>query len=211
MFMDFNGTDGFFDEFKLEETSEDRDVVEKSLEAVQFDPKISIDCYPLSIQNEIQKRLFYIRFVNARINGGWTQRNLTPILLEASQSLPLPAPKWRTLVNWKKVYYESGESIHALVPRHKGKGNREKKNDSEKYVLKAINEKYLTKERVRISETYTYYKSLVMVANKSIVSGRIQLLSKRTFYNRVQALPPYEVDLARFGKRIADRKRRFSR
>ncbi|MFH0265457.1 Mu transposase C-terminal domain-containing protein [Vibrio rumoiensis] len=208
MFMDFNDPDSFFDEFKLDETSEDRDVVEKSLEVVQFDPKLSIDSYPLSIQNEIQKRLAYIRFVNARINGGWTQRNLTPILREASQSLPLPAPKWRALVNWKKAYYESGESIHALIPRHKGKGNREKKNDSEKYVLKAINEKYLIKERVRISETYAYYRSLVMVANKSIVSGGIQVLSKRTFYNRVQALPPYEVDLARYGKRYADKKYR---
>lgn len=208
MLMDFNSNDSFFDEFKLDETSEDRYVVEKSLEVVQFAPKISIDSYPLSIQNEIQKRLSYIRFVNARINGGWTQKNLTPILREASQSLPLPAPKWRTLVNWKKAYYESGESIHALVPRHKGKGNREKKNDSEKYVLKAINEKYLTKERVSVSDTYAYYKSLVIVANKSIVSGGIQLLSKRTFYNRVQMLPPYEVDVARFGKRIADRKYR---
>ncbi len=208
MLMDFNDTDGFIDEFKLDETSEDEDVLEKKIEEEQFDPKISIDCYPLLIQNEVHKRLSYIHFVNARINGGWTQRNVAPILLEASQSLPLPAPKWRTLVSWKKAYYESGESIHALVPRHQGKGNREKKNDSEKYVLKAIKEKYLTKERVSISATYTYYKSLVIVANKLIVSGRIQLLSQRTFYNRVQALPPYEVDLARFGKRIADRKYR---
>lgn len=207
--MDFDERNGFFDEFEhSKELKSAGNEVTDLLGKKEYQPQKTIDSYTQVIQDEVQKRLSYIRFIESRLNGGWTQKNLSNLLIEASTSLPLPVPSWRTLINWKKAYYESGKSIHALIPKHSNKGKRDKKNDSEKYISKAINEKYLTKERVSVSDVYSYYKSLVIVANKSLVQGSVDLISQRTFYNRIDDLPPYEVDLARFGKRFADRKYR---
>lgn len=207
--MDFDELNSFFDEFESnEELKSAENEVMDLLEKEEYQPQKTIDSYTKIIQDEVQRRLSYIRFIESRLNGGWTQKNLSNLLIEASTSLPLPAPSWRTLVNWKKAYYDSGKSIHALVPKHASKGRRDKNNDSQKYLDKAITEKYLTKERVSVADAYLYYKSLVIVANKSIVDGSIEILSPRTFYNRINSLPPYDVDLARFGKRYADRKYR---
>lgn len=41
--------------------------------------------------------------------------------------------------------------------------------------------------------------------NQTIVEGKIDLISQRAFYDRVNSLPAYDVAVARYGKRYADR------
>jgi putative transposase len=50
-----------------------------------------------------------------------------------------------------------------------------------------------------------YYKDLITIENRNIVEGRIEAISKRAFYSRIQKLNPYDVMVARYGKQRADR------
>ncbi|PMK02474.1 Mu transposase C-terminal domain-containing protein, partial [Vibrio sp. 10N.261.55.A7] len=127
------------------------------------------------------------------------------ILDMVEQELKLSPPSWRILAEWKRVYFESGRSIHSLVPAHAQKGNRNQHTDSQLLIDKAINKKYLTKERLSVAETYRYYKSRVIKTNQEIVEGKIKPISQRAFYDRINSLPPYDVAVARYGKRYADR------
>lgn len=58
-----------------------------------------LDTYPDELRYEALRRLSYIQWFKKRISGGWTEKNLQPLLGEAEflQTLDGPAPSWRTL------------------------------------------------------------------------------------------------------------------
>lgn len=168
-----------------------------------------LDTYPDEYRKEALRRLSYIQEFKKVVFGGWTQRNLQPFL-EDSEFLKIldgPVPGWRTLAGWYSEFKKSGSSVESLIPKHHKKGNRKnKKEDSDHYFWRALKEKYLRKERPSIRSAYVYYCDLVNLGNRGVVSGRIKPMSEKSFYDRVAKLPPYEVDMARYGKRYADRK-----
>lgn len=206
MTSDFDDFFGFIDEMEASAleaelvTQIPRDLFE---EDTSYLP--SIDMFPEKTQQEVLRRLKVIQFTEKRLKGGWTEKNLVPILNQVEQELALSPPSWRVLAEWKRVYFESGRSIHSLVPAHAQKGNRNQHTDSQLLIDEAINKKYLTKERLGVAETYRYYKSRVIKTNQEIVEGKIKPISQRAFYDRVNSLPPYDVAVERYGKRHADR------
>ncbi|MFT6915603.1 MAG: putative transposase [Motiliproteus sp.] len=152
------------------------------------------------------RRISYLRWFEKHNKAGWTAKNLEPLLKEASQHLQGPLPNWRTLAGWRSAYEQSGRSAESLAPNHHRKGNREAKVLTDAlYYWRAVNEKYLRRERPSIAAAYEYYKDLITLANRDLVEGRIDIISARAFYNRIEKLPPYDVALARYGKRYADR------
>ncbi|MCG3825937.1 Mu transposase C-terminal domain-containing protein [Photobacterium damselae] len=197
---------GIFDEMVAseEEAANQLQIPEDVFDENDINPP-SLDTFSLEVQKETLRRIKVINFVEKRLEGGWTEKNLTPILDTVEQTLSLKPPSWRILAGWKKLYFESGRDIKSLIPKHAQKGNRNKSSDSQVLVDEAIEKKYLTKERLSIAEAFRYYKSRVITINQTIIDGAIEPISQRTFYDRVNSLPPYEVAVARYGKRYADR------
>ncbi|KHT45901.1 Mu transposase C-terminal domain-containing protein [Vibrio sinaloensis] len=200
---DSNNIFGFFDEFEASEGESEQSPLELYQEPVEI--VLTLDSQPKKVQQEVLRRIKIIAFVDRRLKGGWTEKNLPPILSLVESELQLTPPSWRTLATWKKSYFESGKDPCALIPKHAFKGNRQKEMDSQSLIDEAIRNIYLTRERLSVAEAYRYYKSRVIQINREIVQGKIKLISERSFYNRVHDLPPYEVATARFGKRYADR------
>lgn len=165
----------------------------------------SFDALPERIRLEALKRLNIISYVEKRLNGGWTQKNLDPILKIIPTNITDKPPRWRSLVDWKTLYYESGKSIYSLVPLHSKKGRKDKIVDSQFLVDEAIQKKYLTRERVSVAHTYRYYKARIYEVNKCVIDGKVSLIDERTFYRRIRELAPYDVALYRYGKRYADK------
>ncbi len=197
---------GFFDEMEAarsEAQMESQIPVELFQSDTDHSP--SFDSLPEKTQKEVLRRLKIIHFVEERLKGGWTEKNLDSILNMVENVLELPRPSWRTLASWKKDYYESGKKWLSLIPKHTQKGNRTAHTDSQFLIDEAIAKKYLTRERLSVAETYRYYKSRVIKTNQTIVEGKIDLISQRAFYDRVNGLPAYDVAVARYGKRYADR------
>ncbi|MDD9173522.1 TnsA endonuclease N-terminal domain-containing protein [Aliivibrio sp. S2TY2] len=164
----------------------------------------SLDSYDDAIKAEVLRRISFLKWIKPRLKGGWTEKNLTPLLNDASIDLKAIAPKWRTLAEWHKNYHQSGEKVSSLIPKHSYKGNKHMNTDGDFLITKAINEKYLTLNRCSISQTFKYYCDLVIIENRSILTNKIKKVSQRTFYNRINALPKYDVALKRYGKRYAD-------
>lgn len=157
-------------------------------------------------QAEALRRLSYIQYIEKNNSKGWTEKNLKPLLSGAESLLDGPLPSWRTIVSWRKIYNDSGCDLNSLIPRHNLKGNRNGKSISgDGFYWQAVNKKYLSRERPTISSTYKYYKDLIILANRNVVEGKVEAISKRAFYSRIQKLHPYDVMAARYGKQRADR------
>ncbi|WP_122055468.1 Mu transposase C-terminal domain-containing protein [Vibrio sp. Evd11] len=196
---------GFSDEFN----SFDNDVADDKTLSTEFlaeDENLELAFGDLPNKETALFRLDLIRYLERRVKGGWTPKNLDKLLEEYALLKKTSVPSSRTIADWKKLYYESGKDVASLIPGHSKKGNRKLKNDSSDLVTEAIQTKFLTKERVSVNTAYEYYKYRVIEENRPLDQVKIAPISQRTFYNRVNALPPYEVALARYGKRYADNK-----
>ncbi len=149
-------TDLFRDE--IDEIDSDIFSVNSDAEvSISIDASKSLDMYDQAIQYETKKRLHYIRFIEKRIGGGWTQKNIDPLLAEMTSYDNEPKPKWRAIAAWYSKYKKSNFCITALIPSHGKKGNRTLKNSSgDFYFNKALEDKYLRKERPSVATTYRY-------------------------------------------------------
>lgn len=196
---------GFVDEFIEENVDTPSQNVTKFFNYIDNNFEPSFDILPSELQQHALARLDILNYVEKRLTGGWTERNLLPLLNSYKSKTGKWVPTWRILVEWKSAYFESGRNIFSLAPKHKQKGNRNKKKDSQQLVNEAITKKYLTKERLAVAEAFEYYKSRVIEENRRNTATKINPISKRTFYYRVDELPPYDVAVARYGKRYADR------
>ncbi len=169
--------------------------------AIRINASKSLEMYDQAIQNETKKRLHYIRFIEKRIDGGWTQKNIDPLIEQMASYDNKPKPQWRAIAAWYSKYRKSNFCITALIPDHDKKGNRTFKNNSgDFYFNKALEDKYLRKERPSVATAYRYYCDLIQVENNRLVSGAITPLSYTGFNARINSLEPYDVDLARFGR-----------
>ena len=57
----------------------------------------TVDSFPADLKAQALHRLDYIRWIEEHLVGGWTEKNLVPLLVEAAKALPPPVPNWRTL------------------------------------------------------------------------------------------------------------------
>lgn len=196
--------DGFFkDEFLLDEGTPFPDNLPPDPITVARD----LASYPKDIQAEVNRRLAYLKWIEKRLEGGWTKGRLEPLLDQASTQITDEPPSWRTLVRWQKKYSDSGRQLSSLIPKHDNKGNRIIKGDglAEKYYEQAL-KRFLVTERPSISAAYRYYEASIRIANQQLSEKPKKILSYRGFYNRIKKLPPYDVMLARYGKFLADTK-----
>jgi len=174
---------------------------EKKTEVVARD----LETYPEAIQQETMRRLAFINWIKKRLVGGWTQKNLEPIIPFAATALNFKAPGWRTVSRWWGLYSASEFNLLSLTPKHHRKGNVNKRVSTadDKYIEEAIS-CYLVEERPTIAAAYQYYSDRVRTDNIGLVSGEAKALSYKGLYNRIKKLSPYDVMVARYGKQRAD-------
>ncbi|CAG19390.1 putative transposase [Photobacterium profundum SS9] len=198
-------SDSFYDEFDL---SSGVVIDEQPTEVFSTSVARDLATYSSQQQTEAIFRLKLIKFLVRRIYGGWTQKNLEPLLLEAQSTFNEKLPNWRTAARWFSCYRSTGYSIESLIPKHHKRGSRAiKKTNSERFYNLALDEKYLTHERPSVADAYQFYCDLIDNYNSG-KERKVKPISKRTFYNRINRLPPYDVDLARYGKEYTERKYR---
>jgi putative transposase len=65
--------------------------------------KRDLDSFPENIKTLAIYRLNYILWIQSNICGGWTQKNLVPLIEIAKVELGGPAPEWRSLARWPPV------------------------------------------------------------------------------------------------------------
>ncbi|PSU08000.1 hypothetical protein C9I92_10675 [Photobacterium ganghwense] len=142
--------------------------------------------YPDEIQIEVRRRIEYLQWIEKHLVGGWTQKNLDPLIEKAAREIDFPPPKWRALAKWWSVYSSSGKMLASLVPKLHRKGNRNLKITNELSFFDRAVERYLVPERPSISAVYQYYTDLIRIENQHLVGEKVQALSYKGFYNRIK-------------------------
>lgn len=138
-------------------------------------------------------------------------------------------PSSSTLRRWIKIYTSSGGDVRALAPSYKTRGNRRGKiagkrlggyteADYDKAQIVAeiidrmIKTKYLTRQRLTAAEVYGWVEQSVVEENRFRSDGdKLPMPAPSTVYRAINRLDPYNVALAREGKRIADEKFRVNK
>ncbi|MEI8664571.1 hypothetical protein P4S81_06055 [Pseudoalteromonas sp. B28] len=95
---------------------EDAELIERDLGAfADFLKEKALDKYKL------------LSIIEKEILGGWTQKNLDPILDKLFAESELNRPNWRTVARWRKRYVDSNSELTSLVPARHKMGNRLKR------------------------------------------------------------------------------------
>ncbi|HHQ4738717.1 TPA: hypothetical protein ACSP5K_003945, partial [Aeromonas veronii] len=98
--MDKHNGGLFEDEFVIPQPSTST----SPIDAIQAVLPATVDSFPYVLKVEALHRRDYILWVEKNLAGGWTEKNLTPLLADAALVLPPPTPNWRTLARWRKIY-----------------------------------------------------------------------------------------------------------
>jgi putative transposase len=166
--------------------------------------KRDLDTFSDFLKENALDKYKLISFIAKEISGGWTKKNLDPILkkfFEVSNSTP---PNWRTVVRWRKKYIESSGDIASLVNERHKMGNRKKRIEGDENFFDQALERFLDAKRPKVTTAYQYYKDLIIIENEKIIDGKIPLISYKSFRKRIKTLPPYPIAVARHGKFKAD-------
>ena len=84
----------FEDEFSLPQPAASSPLSESTVTGIS----VTFDSFPDELKNEALHRFKYLDWIEAHLNGGWTEKNLKPLLVEAASILPPPAPDSYTQV-----------------------------------------------------------------------------------------------------------------
>ncbi|MBQ4844559.1 Mu transposase C-terminal domain-containing protein [Pseudoalteromonas sp. MMG005] len=191
----------FEDEFNVEE--EPQKLVETAKAEEPNPQPRDLESLPEEVQAATLARLKYIKWLKQRLIGGWTQKNLTPLLDEMPEFQGQEKPKWRTVAGWHADYIKAEEDIHALIPKHHRKGNRQARTDTDKFFELALT-RYLTREMPSVASAYRYYCDQIVLENDKVLGEPLKPLTYKAFKNRIDNLPQYDVMVERYGKRLAD-------
>ncbi|MGA4607605.1 Mu transposase C-terminal domain-containing protein [Pseudoalteromonas maricaloris] len=162
-----------------------------------------LESLPKDVQDATFARLKYIKWLKQHLIGGWTQKNLAPLLVEMPEFEGQEKPKWRTVASWHAVYIKAEKDIHALIPKHHRKGNRQTRTDTDKFFELALT-RFLTKELPSVASAHQYYCDQIDLDNEKVIGEPLKPLTYKAFKNRIDNLPQYEVMVKRYGKRLAD-------
>jgi len=161
-----------------------------------------------------KRRLAYVIAVVKADITKFTEESLATVIDKASKEIgdSSPPSHW-SVYRWLKDYLTAGEDMRALVPATKAKGNRTRKisNNKEhcetiiKIIDVVIREEYLSLERPTVETIYSSIEDRIITENRYRANNDKLLIPHRsTVYRIIKKLDPYERDVARLGKRIAD-------
>ena len=123
-------------------------------------------------------------------------------------------PSWLTLWRNYRQWVAAGRDVRAIILRHGDRGKTRHPHcpgRANGHSDQVIDELYMTTERKRVPEVHLEIVRRVTDANKfRLPSDQLPIPSRSTIYREIGRLSPYEVMVARYGKRRADMEFRVS-
>jgi putative transposase len=166
--------------------------------------KRDLDTFPDFLKDKALEKYKLITFIEKELLGGWTQKNIDPILDKLFEQDNSNRPNWRTVARWRKKYIESSGDLTSLVTGRHKMGNRVKRTQGDEVYFHEALKRFLDAKRPTVATAYQFYKDRIILENENIVEGKIPSISYTAFNKRIKSLPPYQAAVARHGKFIAD-------
>jgi len=125
-------------------------------------------------------------------------------------SVPLLLIRARQVRRWIEEFEQSGRDIRSLVPAYYKRGMRGVQLHPEvaKLLKEAVDTVFKTEERVTVKKVIDHLEFLIHQANAQRPDDQPRLVmpNKRKIYRYADEMDPLEVDVARLGRRAAQRK-----
>lgn len=179
---------------------------------LQYDSLDNIDplerdlsSFPPEQKQKALQRYKLLSLISKDLRGGWTPKNLNPLIDKYIGKVSLTKPSYKTVIRWHQAFSDSHGSFTSLVDKHHLKGNRLPRVTGDDIYYENALQRFLDAVRPSISAAYQVYCDEITVANEHIVSGQIPIVSYQSFKNRIKKEQPYSVALARHGKYYADK------
>lgn len=168
-----------------------------------------ISTYSVEQREIASARYKLLDYISKNINGGWTEKNITPLLEAYNEIDVIGRPSWLTVYRWQKRYLANDCELTSLVDRHKLKGNRKARVIGDEDAYEQAVKRYLNTKRPSVAKAYDYYKNILIINNAKPNAQQIKIISYKSFNKRLKKLEPYEVAVARRGKKRADMEFRY--
>lgn len=171
-----------------------------------------LQTYPETVLQKAKAKLVFIRklkyvpitasVIVPRIQEIWSDKALWN-----GQCIFSKVPHFTTVANWIRAYRDSGDDIRALADKHHCKGNDDVRYEEvvEDLADDLIETMYLVLERPSIAELLATLRGRVAKQNQlRLPSEQLKMPTYAYLKRKIAQLPPYDVCVARYGKRIAD-------
>ncbi|HVN20983.1 MAG TPA: hypothetical protein VMU05_19515, partial [Dongiaceae bacterium] len=122
-------------------------------------------------------------------------------------------PGWLTVWRDYRKWLAADRDIRAIILRHADRGKRGSRMLPDVHIIseQIIDELYVTAERKRVPEVDLEIVRRLTEANRLRPDcDRLPIPSQRTIYRQIGRRSPYEITVARYGKRRADMEFRVS-
>lgn len=164
---------------------------------------------PDRYQEDLQRRLAYVR--------GLMKRGVSigqkPLIERESKLIaneindPQGAPSAPTICRWWRDFRDGNGDVCPVVSKNAYRKPPVRLDTaSEQFLQDKIDTHYLVRTRTSVANAFNkYHDDLTAENNARRANGLpiLQEVAERTFYTRVNALPPYDVMAARFGREQA--------
>ena len=150
----------------------------------------------------------YLKEIDRQQPISITRTNVEPLIrLVAERMKDEKPPGWLTVWRDYRKWIAAGRDVRAIILRHADRGKRGSRMLPEVRIIsdRVIDELYMTPERKRVPEVHLEIVRRVNETNKLRPEGeRLPIPSRETIYREVARRSPYEVMVARYGKRRAE-------
>jgi len=161
-----------------------------------------------SLREETKRRYEYVKKVLEDEHKGISGERLKPIIQEVSKEISdNRPPSCTSLYRWVKSFKEKERNIIALVPDTDQRGNRTQRLMSEVQVLmhEVVCDHYMVRHRPTVVDAYQFLISSIDNYNNLNTSFiKLPIPSIDALYRHIDLLDPYDILVARYGKRYAD-------
>jgi putative transposase len=174
----------------------------------------SLSDYPPELVRAVQNRVQYLKEIDRQQPIAINSKPMEPLIRSVSERInDTKPPGWRTLARDYRKWLSAGRDVRAIILRYSDKGNRVPRFLPEvtSVVDEVIDELYMTSERKRVPEIHLEIVRRLADANQfRPANDLLTIPSQRAIYREIERKSPYELMVARYGKRRADMEFRVS-
>jgi putative transposase len=154
------------------------------------------------------KRVQYLKEIDRRQPISMAPRSIQPLVQMVSSALSdSNPPSIRTICRDYRKWLSAGRDIRAIVFRYSDRGKHGTRMLPEAKAIsdQVVDELYMTAERKRVPEVHLEIVRRLEETNEfRYGTDRLEIPSRRTIYREIARRSPYEVMVARYGKRRAE-------
>jgi putative transposase len=208
--------DELLDRFTNNELSFVRGIEGPRLSTHRYDIMLNRDLstYPPELVALARNRVKYLQEIDQRQPISITQTAIEPLIWSVSERIKdTQPPGWRTVCRDYLKWIGASRDIRAIILRHADRGRRGTRLAPEVKAVsdQVIKELYLTAERKRVPEVHLEIVRRLTDANRfRLENEQLPIPSRSTVYREIARVSPYDVTVARYGKRRAEMEFRVS-